>query len=533
MLLTQPVIVNDRHFDDTILLANIGWRGVNGSFPNIDYPHFYGGLDAHFVILAFRIFGVDFISINYAFGMMFVWATANMVILTLGRLSLYGIATLVALSAGLILSLAPIETGLISGQHSAHSFVYNHLAIVLMIGLSAYASSSLESKRQEIASSIFAGFTGYMLVLLKTTFAIFLPFIVVALICQRRWISTAFFMLGWLLALMTLDPWATRVTQSLEVLLAADAAQANATFEATMRRLTTNVSAQFVVILLLSAVLFDIWVRDKHRAVRIGVTLWLCALGYLGSLISMGGTGGYMLLPILVAASVVLTDASSEAHRSESDSAPWQAGHALFFTVPSVVSYSFIFPALVSAVVTFADTWRYRHASLILSGPAASYVVKGSGITPVPDIARSVSVARTSIENDISTTWLPFDDSIEYVMYADGVALLSSIPAIEEYGVVADGRMFDFSAAIRSRPVLSFPVWPTQDITYFQSTAPLDADIDLVMLSSGAPSLELVGSSLRRRMNDDFVACRKSALWTLYSRNDPNLLEGLSCDRAP
>src|SRR5687768_13154233 len=70
-LLVAPIAVDQIHMDDTVLLAHVGWRGVNGLVPVIDYPHFYGGFAEAFVIASFKLFGVSYKAVDYAFVMLF------------------------------------------------------------------------------------------------------------------------------------------------------------------------------------------------------------------------------------------------------------------------------------------------------------------------------------------------------------------------------------------------------------------------------------------------------------------------------
>lgn len=539
LLSAQSILIDSVHLDDTILLAHLGWRGLNGFFPNTDYPHFYGGIVAQFITWSFKAFGADFKSINYAFLMMYLAGISSLFILSLKRLSTIGLSTLIVFSAALILSLAPIETGFIRGPIAAHSFVYNHVGIVIMMGLTAFAAKGVQPRSFELASAVFAGFSAYALVLLKTTFGIFAPFLLLALLFQRRWLTTAFLILGTILGMILMDPGMTRALESLDTLLSTAAAESRSGVRAILFSSIHNVAAQLVALLLILVLLLELWARNRSRAIDLSWTAILCGTGYIGALVSMSGTGSYMLLPILVVVSSLLADAYSESQSSplERKHAPSEGrapttGTTFVLAVPVILCYSYVIPALFSSAVTFLTAQRYQDASLIPTGPAASYVVIGDAIETIADMQAAVRLTSAAIDKAQGTVGSRFNDSEEYVMYADGVRLLTRIPRIEDYGVVSNGRMFDFTPALASRPVLSYPVWPTGNLDYFQSDAPLGADIDLVMISRDVPALGLVGPSLIERMADDFVVCRQTAIWTLYARRQLSDLENLSCENS-
>ncbi len=532
LLLLQPVLIDSFHFDDTVLLANLGWRGVNGYYANIDYPHFYGGVVAIFVKWSFQIFGVDYVSINYAFIAMFLMSFAAFLTLSLKRLSVIGMSTLSVLSAALTLSLVPIEAGFIFGPESAHSYVYNHVAVVIIMGLTAFSAKVVPNRLVEATSALVAGCSIYALVLLKTTFAVFAPFIFLALLLQRRFRSIAFVVLGTVLGMLIMDLGMTRALDSLDVLLSSAAAERRSGLLSVIYSSLENVAAQLFAVLLIITLIIVLWARNRTLALRLSSVSALCGAGYLGALVSMAGTGSYMLLPILVVLSTLLADGVLDSYRSVSDGEDHatSGGIAIIYALPSALCYSFVLPALFSSAVTLFQSYRYQAASLIETGPAASYVVVGPAIETLADFEASVRKTRVAIdEAQEHGTW--FYDSHEYVMYADGVRLLSRIRQIEEYGVISNGRMFAFAPAIGSRPVLSYPIWPTPNLDYFSTGGPLGADIDLVMISRDIPQLGLVGPSLIEKMADDFVVCRETDIWTLYARRELSSMKDLACER--
>lgn len=528
-ILLQPILIDSFHFDDTVFLANLGWRGVNGYFPNIDYPHFYGGIVAQFITWSFKVFGVDFKSIDYAFVAMYFAATLLLLALTYRRLSLVGLTTLIALTAALILSLVPIEAGFVIRPKSAHSMVYNHLAVAIMLGLTVFGAKSVPSASVEAPSSLLAGAALYVLVLLKTTFAVFAPILVVALLLQRRWISAALLLLGTIVSMLLMDPGMTRALGSLDTLLSTSAAESRSGIGAILTSSLENISAQLFALLLLLGLHIRLWTQDRSIAFRMFCASVLFTAGYLGALISMAGTGSYMLLPMLVVLFALHADAVVESKGSPLDQGTANAEIALVSALPVLLCYSFVLPAVASSAGTTIQSFRHQSASLISAGPAASYVLIGEPIERKADLAAAVRRTSAEIEAAIMSEGGRVTNAHEYIMYADGINLLADIPQIETYGIISNGRMFDFSPAVESEPVLSYPVWPTANLDYFQTNAPLDADIELVMMSRDVTQLDLVGPSLIRRMGDDFVVCKETPIWTLHVRRQLSLLEDLAC----
>lgn len=533
-LLLHPVILDSIHFDDTAFLAHLGWRGVNGFFPIDDYPHFYGGMTARFVTWAFEIFGVDFRAINYAFAMVFGAAVSVLLLLGWGRVSAAGLSLLTVLAAALILSLAPIELGRIGAPRSAHSYVYNHAGLVLMMGLTLFSIVEVTSKRLEIVSALAAGVSIYGLILLKTTFGIFAPFAVIALLSQRRWLSSALVSAGAVLGMVLMDPGMARALGSLEVLLnsAAAATVSNPFFFVYVNVLI--VYKQALGVFVVGILYLAYHGRFGRPALQFGFCALLCIAGYFAALTTMGGRPEYKLLPILVVLALVMAEALLRSPAPERGAGTAREGrpapkNLLIAAIPLALAYSLVLPAAMSASAALKHAIDSRGAALIPGGPAASYVVLGRAVGGAPDLARSVAITIAAIDDMHASeaTSIYFDDSMEYVMFADGFALLRQIPGVERYGIISSGRMFDFTAPLQSRPVLSFPVWPTANLEYFTGGAPLGDDVDLVMISRDVPVLGLVRDQLLRKMADDFKPCRKSPLWTLYARKG---LPNLPCD---
>ena len=204
-LLMAPVAVDQIHMDDIVLLANVAWRGVNGLAPVIDYSHFYGGFAEYFVTTSFRLFGVSYKVVDYAFVMLFVVAAGATWALCWKRLTLAETSLVTVLGAALILSLDPLE----AFQHfkPGHSFVYNHVGIVLMVALTVFACR--ESRRSSCSNCCrrrWRASWSISLILLKTTFGLVGVSIVLACLIQKRWASAALVVAAATVTMLVVDP---------------------------------------------------------------------------------------------------------------------------------------------------------------------------------------------------------------------------------------------------------------------------------------------------------------------------------------
>lgn len=532
------VVLDDHHFSDTVLLANLGWRGINGFLPNIDFPHFYGGVTAWFMTLAFKLFGVDYRSINYAFLMLYGASVGCLLLLSFRRLSITASTCLVVFAAALILSLAPIEEGFVVWPRIAHSFVYNHVATVLVMALTVYAAREIIPARIEAASSVLAGFVVFLMILLKTTFAIFVPFLLLALLIQSRLRSSLFLMIGTALGVLVLDPNLIRVSGSLVVLLSSEAARNGASFAFIFDRLSTALMVQAVPASLMGILLVRPSLAGQRGSGVLFWTLVLCGIGYLGMLVSMGGSESVlMLLPMVLVASVLVIDRYSRMVPASVDERSGVLEKDVHWSEQVTVRglslalcYSYVVPAFVSAAVNYAEAYRFRQSALMAGTPAAHYVVKGAGIYREPDLARSLASTLEDIDNASRLDGYRLRDSQEYIMAFDGITLLKNVPGLQDFGVISDGSMFDFPSLLKTPPVLSHPVWLTQKSEYSEAEAPLGKDVHLVMITREVPHRGLLTEPLLRRMRNEFVACKHSEIWTLYARREIVERRRIACD---
>ncbi len=512
-LIIAPIAVDQIHMDDSLLLANVGWRGVNGLAPVIDYPHFYGGFAESFVIASFQAFGVSLKTLDYAFVMLFAAAAPVIWLLCWKRLRSVDISLLTAIAAVLIVSLNPLESH--ENFSPAHSFVYNHVGIVLMLALTVFACRVIEDRRLEFAAAFAAGGALYALVLLKTTFGLFGLSVLLICLIQRRWSSVGLMLAGAILVLLLLDPTLARALGSLQLLMTSGAASQAGGIDGRMFIASLMLQTQAVPIAIVLIMTIVLWRREKRDSLPLIASLLICGAGYSAAMLSTGGSPQYKLLPFLVVAALLLCK-SLTAPRVD---VPDVKHRALITAVPIVLAYLLIVPAVATSAIALSSAFKNAGASLVEQGPLSEYVVFDPA---VPDHAGSASerLAAATATTIARVRAGQVSDREEYVMLADGVALLRKFDNVSALGIVSNGRMFDFTAPLQARVVKSFPVWPTAESPELMLRTPLEADVDIVMMLEEIPELELVSGALRTRMGQEFRPCLRSAFWTLYVRRN-------------
>lgn len=513
LLLIQPILIDTGHMDDTVLLANLGWRGVNGLEPVLDFPHFYGGVTSKFVTWAFQIFGASYFSIQYAFVMMFIAASSVIWILGYQRIPISYLTLLTALAGTLILSLVPIETGRYEEPITRHSFVYNHAAIVLMMALSLFALLKAKPGPLEDGRAVFAGVTIYVLILLKPTFGVFGACVVLACLVQARWRCSLLIALGVGLGVWFLDPGMERALGSLSYLLGSAAAESTGIDFFVSEAVDLYVD-HAVALGLLGGVL----VLLRVATVRMILPMLILFAGYYAAILTTGGSTDLKILPFLIVIALICAVLSTKYNLADTYLPNSPKKRKLVTALPFVMAYFLIVPAVMSATASSVMAFAHKDASLIKAGPARDYVVADENSffnttvseTALSDIIFGILNGTPSVRSERD----------EYAMFADGIALLQEKPDFAQYGIISNGRMFDFTMPLGAPPVASFPVWPTTNLDYFTEPSPLSEDVDVVMISVDIPRLGLTNDALIRKMGAEFRLCRRSRIWSLYLRRE-------------
>lgn len=525
ILIISPVAIDYVHMDDTVLLANVGWRGIIGYEPVIDYPHFYGGFTESFVTLSFALFGASYKSIDYAFVMLFGVSALFAFILCWRRITAVEIGLVTVLSAGLIMSLDPIE----GFEHFdiGHSYVYNHVGVVLMLALTVFACIKIEDHRTERLSAAAAGIIFYALMLVKATFGLIGISVIVACLLQKRWISAGLLLAGATVAMLALDPAMARVLGSAQSLITSDAAAQAGGFEGRLFIASMMVGMQAVPLAIVLILSFVLMRRRKWSSLPLIGSLFVCGLGYSAAMLATGGNPQLKLLPFFIVASLILSKALT-------DEGPYadarQTNRSVIRLIPVAFCYSLVLPAFATSAVGLFEALDHKDASLVENGPLSRYVVldKAEDDTRQDVRPRKARLASATVDSLRRIRAGEVTERDEYVMFADGINLLRQVPDVASYGIISNGRMFDFTASLQSKIVVSYPVWPMASSPDFATRKPLGPDVDLVMMLDEVPALELVSDPLRSRMREEFRPCRRSAFWTLFVRRGVkvNLCDG-------
>lgn len=511
-LVIAPIAIDQIHMDDTVFLANLGWRGVNGYRPVIDYPHFYGGLAEWFVTTAFRLFGVSYKVINYAFVMLFAAAASLGWLLCWKRLRAVELSLLAAIAASLILSLNPLEA--YQNFTPGHSFVYNHVAIVLMLGLTVFACLELDDRRSEMISALAAGGVLYVLVLLKTPFGTFGLAVLLACLIQNRWRSAGLVVAGAVIVMLLLDPTMAKASGSLKLLLTSTAASDAGGVDGRIRVAWLMILTQTVPIAIVFVLAVVLWRRSRTESLLLLASLLICGAGYGAAMLSTGGSPQHKLLPFLALAALLMARRLAEARTANTS----RVDAVLIGAVPIILAYLLVLPALATSAIALSRSFERREAVLVEQGPLATYAVfEPSEPYSAGPVAERLAEASSNTRRRIARRQTSERD--EFVMFADGATLLHALGNAADFGIVSNGRMFDFTAPLGAKVVKSYPVWPTMQSPELISRSPLEADVDMVMMLDEIPQLELVSAALRTRMGQDFRPCRRSAFWTLFVRN--------------
>lgn len=525
----RPLAMMRAHLDDSVLLAQLGWRGMAGLTPVLDYPHFWSGITSVTMAFTFEIFGPTFKAIDYALIVFFLWSTALLVLMCWKRLGMRPIIVLVTLSAALIVSGQPIELGF---PNSTHSFVYNHVAITLMMGLLVFGLLKAEDSRVEIVGALVAGFTLYLLAMLKPTFSIIAPFVVLACLVQGRWIATSLVLVGAAVTMLVLDFGMVRVMGSFEYVFGSLEADRAGGVGGLINKALRIIARDFILLAVAATMLGAMLVIEGRRAVLFIFAAALLAAGYGAAILTMGGIDDLKLVPalvvfFLVGIKVLQADTLAE---DEAQGLGW----GLMKAIPVCMAYGVVAPAVVSSAIAGMRSVQFADAVLIEEGPLSTYFIYGDATRglwredlPDADAYRAEATERAMKKlvkdpvfvNEWNTTWIS-DDSVEFVMFADGVDLLQDIPDIQEKGIIPGATMFDFTFALGAKAMPNFPIWPSPsyDGTELRSFEAMPPEVDLVMVLNYWVADLTFTPVLMETMGGDFKPCRVSEFWTLYDR---------------
>lgn len=483
------VFYDTDHFGDTLFMLGAGWRVHEGLTPATDFGHFYGGVLEQGLGLSMKLLGPGVFSFDY-FTLLLTLVLGGLAWLALHRqMSAAGLAALGLLIAVLLLTRYPLENGqAIHRVVSTHSFLYNRfgLAIVVIAGL--FAALPGPDRRAEILGGIILGALAAVVMLVKPTFAILVPALLLGLLIQGRWSALAGLLAGLVLALLALDPVLARWQASFAYAQAHVGQQDDSNLRALIRKAVQVPMAQPIALALsLAAVGYLLWQRRRIAAV---LALLVVAAAGVGMTATMGGNGnlGQLALPIALLVGLAAAEIATR------DGLPQAAAlRAMAFCALA----GFALPHMANLLAAAAEGYRERGALLIAQGPYSRYLSQPDELP----------------EN--------FPGVTQYQLLAEGVEVLSAMGDAAQWGIVADQGV-SFEHALLARPVPGWPLWQRLTAPEFVSGVPMPTQADVVLLGRNDSD-----PALRRRildkMGEDFAPCRSSAHWDIHVRRSSNI----------
>ncbi len=510
--LLVPIAYDTIHLQDTLFFAELGWRILQGLTPHADFNHFYGGVIAQYVAWAFQAFGITVKSIDYAFVMMLGTSVALASVVSWRRISPISFVALLLIVFACVLARVPFEEmTAIQRPSSAHSFIYNRFATSLAVGLLVFVLVPLKRSMAETASACVAGLCAYLIVLIKPTFAPFLPAFLLALLVQARWLSFGLSAVGIFVAIALFDPWMTHVTRAYGYAISAAGSHTSVS-DLILKTVAVFLAQPLTLLFVLLSLLLVI--RDRSREAWILVmAAVIVMIGCAGMTATMGWRGsiGQQVLPFLSAAALGLYEWSRRRSGTSREAMNLQKIIALAITL------SFALPHLAQS--TLAGLVAQKRTSLVLfsDGPLATYLpwsdeFVGSDGQPIRSwtpLEKQIGPAREHI-----LSGKKINVGVENVLFADGIELLKGVPDLQERGLAGNYGGFNFALQVRSIP--GYPVWVHSTSSELAEGQELPSGIDLMMILR--LNKTALSDQLLRKMSGSFLLCDVSPFWELYVR---------------
>lgn len=510
-----PVVYDTNHMADTLFSADIGWRILQGADPVVDFGHHYAGLFGEYIALSFGLFGVTLKSLDYAAILMAATVLLLGAIVFYRRAGLWSYLLFAVFTSACLLMRAPFEIiPAIVKPISAHSFVYNRFAISLGLVAFFYCFLATPHKALEALAGAVTGAITVMLMLLKPSFVVMLPFVLLAVLVQGRFWAGIWVVAGAAAAMILLDPWFIKFIGSYTY--AATSVGDRLSPAGLIWKGIGLLSGQPVVPVLATASLILTLTTAGVAWRSVLLTTLLLGAGGVGMVLTMGGMGsiGQQFVVLVTALSLCLAEVVRQ-HGA-------RPGHPVR-VIALVLIAGFAGPHLLNTLGTGLIAQKSQSRVLFPEGPLANYYAESR---QGADFYRGVSApyAPGKLAQIVSThraEGAAIDTSVEYIMLADGVQLLQKIADVERYGIAADAR-FSFSFAVGALPVLSYPPWQWDSSPEFQDPETLRDQLDIALIARFAET----ESPLRRITKEHFILCQRSELWDMYVRDG---MEGAPC----
>ena len=502
-----PILFDTRHVSDTLLLGSLGFRVYNGYHPVADFQHFYGGLTAYYVALTMHLFGTHIKVLDYALVLQFISAAALAKVVTINRASSRVSWALILLIALCILNRTPLEENY--RQVYTHSYTYNHMGLAIIVSLMIYSLLPSDSKKTEYIVSFLCGVSAFVLSLLKPTFVVFLPAVFLALVLQSRFYSAATFFIGLLACFIFIDPFATKLISSFSYAV-----------EMTNDRVgISGLLSKFSKLMLgqafqISLVLVSFWLahRNISKITRCNL-LAIAGLFIAGNtvVVTMGELGqiSRQLAPLVIVLSLVALEYSEELGQKIE----------LFVKFVSIVIFSaFIIPQLYFGAVMVSHSLNFENDPKIKSGPLKNYIAIDPKASPVTihslESLQNIS-EKIAIDQENYLTGSRFNTNLDYLSLVEGINILKKIDGIQNFGIISTSAI-SFEYALRSQPVLDYPLWPTTSSPEVLSKRLFNENVDIVMF--GKYHDQVTRENIIRKMGENYSLCNETTFWKIYSR---------------
>lgn len=501
-----PVGVDTVFLGDTLFLTNLGWRGVNGYLPHFDYEHFYGGATERMITIGFQLFGVDFKSVDYVHGMVFVAVSAFVLLVTARRISGTSLSIVLLLAAFVILSANDIEDGFTTW--ASHSFLYNHTAIGLLMGLIVFFAVRADAGRGlQIAAALVAGGGLYWVTLLKTPFAVFIIAALLALVLQKRWSDLVLVALGLAITILIVDPGFFRALSAADILFSSKAFDDSGGLVGRIERMFKTVLWHLPYLAILLLLVVGYLQTEGRVALNLLLTLMILLAGYGAVTLVMAGEPDQIMIPALVASLGVLSDRLTAVDHKM---------RKLSYSATFLIALAIAVPGLATSAQTAVRGILHGDEVLIEDGPMASYLLFDTN-SPMEFLTEPTAEARRTAAVQQTLPRLKEEEhrSIDgYIRLADGWALLKDIPNIRTFGIISSRDSLDFTFALRSRPVLSFPVWATPNSVNWLDLE----DVDIILEARFPQDVRKFNDEMQARVDATFRECRSSELYRMKTR---------------
>lgn len=488
-------VYDTEHFGDTQFLLGAAWRVTQGLRPVLDFGHFYGGLLAHGLAWTMLIFGPSVMTLELFAALLVPLLCALSYLILRERVSAYGLTALFLMITILILTRYPLELNRpIIGTVSAHSFLYNRIALALWMVAGLFVALGHARPRREFMPGALVGALLACTMLIKPTFVVIMPAALLALAVQARWSGLGAVSVGAIVILAVVDPWLHIWSGAFAYAMShvSDVQGAGVSFliaKSVKLPLSQPIATVFAL-----AVLVRLWSTPRAKASALAILVM--ATAGIGMAATMAGAGDFGQLGLVLAAYVALAAAEAATLGRQGRSPVLQlvsAGLVASLALPHTLNLA---GATLEGIVR-------GDKAMIIDGPYARYL-------SVPEPTEGIAVPPS-----------------QYEMLADGIMTLRALGEPEGWGIVADSGI-SFEHALESRPVPGFPLWQRISAPEFGAGQGLPAGADVVMIGR-AVSTDPVGAFLAESLPESFMHCRNTLFWEIHIGPDVSAV----CDAAP